>query len=152
MSYTTQRSPTVKPNWSVSGVVEAPVDQVWPLLLENFSSIGVDRKAVENYRGSQPYVTSIGKPGNGKITIEVDQVRHSILIQGEWWYRGVHTVASRSCGSLVSYDVYNIAPGIGWYAAQWVQGRVNAGKMKGQLQSSLDAIGKRLGCVVSTVT
>ena len=145
MGHPTQLSPTLKPNWSVSGVVEAPVEQVWPLLLDSFSSVGVDRKAVEAYRGPQPYVTFIGKPGNGKITIEVDQVRHSILIQGEWWYRGVQMVEPHPRGSLITYSVYNIAPGIGWWAAQLVQGRENAGKMKGQLQAGLDAIRKHLG-------
>ncbi len=141
----------LKPDWSVSGVVEAPVEQVWPLVLDGFRSTGIDMEAVRNYRGLQPYVTSIGKPGNGKITVEVDKVQHSIATQGEWWYRGVYSVTSHSRGSLVTYDVYNIAPGIGHWAAQWFQGCENAGKMKGQLQSSLDAIAKCLGCTVSNV-
>jgi hypothetical protein len=151
MTHTTQPTTALKPGWSVSGVVEAPVDQVWPLLLDNFSSVGVDRNTVENYTGQQPYTTFIGKPGNGKITIEVDKVRHSIAIQGEWWYRGVHTVEPHPRGSLVTYSIYNIAPGIGWWAAQLVQGRENARGMKTQLQAGLDAIGAKLGCTVSKV-
>jgi hypothetical protein len=149
MTHTVQHSALLKPGWTVSGVVEAPVEQVWPVLLENFSSVGLDKQVVEGYSGAQPYVTSIGKPGNGKITIEVDKVQHSIATQGEWWYRGVHTVKPHPRGSLVTYEVYNIAPGIGHWAAQWVQGRENAGKMKGQLRASLEAIGKQLGCKVT---
>lgn len=151
MTHTTPFSPTLKPDWSVSGVVEAPVERVWPILLENFSSVGIDPKVVEAYSGPQPYHTTIGKAGNGKITVEVDKVQHSILIQGEWWYRGVHTVTPHPRGSLVTYNVYNIAPGIGHWAAQWVQGREKASKMKGDLQTSLDTIGRRLGCAVSKV-
>ncbi|MEP6987209.1 MAG: hypothetical protein ABI970_16500 [Chloroflexota bacterium] len=152
MAHTMQPSQALKPSWTVSGVVEAPVEKVWPLLLDSFSSVGVDRKAVESYSGQQPYVIYIGKPGNGKITVEVDKVKHSILIQGEWWYRGVHTVTPHLRGSLITYNVYNIAPGIGWWAAQWVQGRENARGMKGQLQAGLDAIGKQLGCAVFRVS
>ena len=152
MTHTTQHLAALKPDWSVSGIVEAPVEQVWPLVLESFRTTGMDMNAVENYRGSQPYITSIGKPGNGKITVEVDKDRHSITAQGEWWYRGAYTVTPHPRGSFVTYDVYNIAPGIGHWAAQWFQGRENAGKMKGQLQSSLDSIGKRLGCAVSKVS
>jgi len=149
MAKGTQPAPAFKPGWSVSGVVEAPVEQVWPLLLDGFRSVGVDRKAVEAYSGPQPYVTYLGTPGNGKITIEVDKARHSIATQGEWWYRGVHSVESHRHGCLITYNVYNIAPGIGWWAAQLVQGRENAAKMKGQLQATLDAIGKQLDCAVS---
>jgi hypothetical protein len=152
MTYIMQHSEALKPDWTVSGIVEAPVEQVWPLVLDGFRSTGIDMDAVENYRGSQPYVTHIGKPGNGKITVEVDKAQHSIATQGEWWYRGVYSVTPHPRGSLVTYNVYNIAPGIGHLAAQWFQGRENAGKMKGQLQSSLDAIGRQLGCAVSKVT
>jgi hypothetical protein len=149
MTHLTRYTDPLKPGWTVSGVVEAPVEKVWPLLMDSFSTIGVDRKAVEAYSGPQPYVTYLGKPGNGKITIEVDKVRHSIATQGEWWYRGVHTVEPHPRGSRVIYCVYNIAPGMGWWIAQLVQGRENAARMKGQLQSMLDAIGKQLSCAVS---
>jgi hypothetical protein len=81
----------------------------------------------------------------------VDKVRHSIAVQGEWWYCGVHTVEPHPRGSLVVYNVYNIAPGIGWWGAQLVQGRENARTMKPQLQAGLDAIGAKLGCAVSKV-
>src|SRR5690349_18483066 len=61
MTHTAQHPVSLKPGWTVSGVVEAPVEQVWPLLLENFSSVGLDKNTVEAYSGSQPYITSIGK-------------------------------------------------------------------------------------------
>ncbi len=152
MTHATQLAEALNPDWSVSGIVEAPVEQVWPLVLDSFRSTGIDMNAVENYRGQQPYITSIGKAGEGKITVEVNKIQHSIATQGEWWYRGVYIVTPHSRGSLVTYDVYNIAPGIGHWAAQWFQGRENAGKMKGQLQSILEASGKQLRCSVSNVT
>lgn len=138
-----------QPHWSVSGVVEAPVEKVWEVLLESNPILSTaDKAAITRQNGSQPFTTSIGKAGEGRTHIEVDKQHHSVALQSEWWYRGVHSVESHERGSLLVYRVYNIAPGIGWWAAQLVQGPQNARGMKDQLQELLKAIGARLACAV----
>ena len=136
--------------WSVSGIVEAPVERVWDALVESNPYLSAaDRATIAH---SETFTTSAGKPGEGRATVEVDRRRHQIAVQGEWWYRGVHSVEPHLRGSLVTYEVYNVAPGIGWWAAQLVQGRANARTMASQLQSLLNTIGQWLGCKVSLLS
>ena len=136
-----------KAQWVVSGVVEAPVEKVWQALLDSNDYLtAADRQTIAR---DGKLTTTIGKPSQGKITIEVDAKQHSIATQGEWWYRGVQSVEPHARGSLLTYRVYNIAPGIGWWAAQLVQGREHARVMQDTLQASLEAIGKKLGVAVA---
>jgi hypothetical protein len=135
-----------QPQWSASGVVEAPVNDVWQALLEADAALTpADRTAIAHDRSGQ-FTKTTGQPGQGRIHVEVDSARRSIAIQGEWWYRGVHSVESHERGSLLTYRVYNVAPGIGWWAAQFVQGAQHARTMDGQVQVLLRAIGQKLGC------
>jgi hypothetical protein len=141
-----------KAGWVVSGVVEAPVDKVWQALLAVHSRLNPAlRSEIDRARSNAPYKTIVGTPGAGKVTIEVDKKEHSIAIEGEWWYRGVHSVEPHERGSLVFYSVYNIAPGLGHWAAQLVQGPQHAREMEDELTRFLKAIGARLGCAVEVI-
>ncbi|MEO5952540.1 MAG: hypothetical protein ABIQ44_08770 [Chloroflexia bacterium] len=64
------------------------------------------------------------------------------------WYRGVYSVEAGEEGSLVTYSVHNVAPGVGRWAAQLVQGPQHARTIKDDLSKLLKAIGARLGCAV----
>ncbi len=99
-------------------------------------------------RGTQPLVTTLGTPDGGRQQIEVDVTRHSIAVAGEWWYRGVYTVEPHAQDSLLVYRVYNIAPGIGWWVAQLVQGPQHARSMRQHLEPLLRLVGERLECPV----
>lgn len=99
------------------------------------------------HKGAHPFTLTRGKPGERRMYIEVNQQRHSMAVQGEWWYRGVISVEPHARGSLLVYRVYNIAPGAGWWAAQLVQGPSHARRMREtHLQPLLNAIGERLSC------
>jgi hypothetical protein len=134
-----------QPQWAVSGVVEASVEKVWESLIDVTPGLtAIDKEMIAYHNEAQPFTITVGKPLEGRMKIEVDRNLHSVAIEGEWWYRGVHTVKSHPKGSLVTYEVYNIAPSPTRWMAQLVQGPQHARTMKYQLQQVLDAIGKRL--------
>jgi hypothetical protein len=87
--------------WIVSGVVEAPVEKVWEVLLEVHPNVSAaDRATIK--KNPQPVKTVRGKAGEGKIYLEVDPSQRSIAVKGEWWYRGVHTLEAHSQETLIN--------------------------------------------------
>ena len=133
--------------WRVAGVIEAPPEHVWEALLESSESLSEAEKAeLKSEQGSACYETSVGKPGEGRMYLEVNRLQRSIAIQGEWWYRGVTSVKPDNRGSILSYEVFNVAPGVGWWVAQLVQGPQHARQMQRVLHEQLATIGRRLGC------
>lgn len=135
-------------SWEVRGHVDAPVDAVWGALLV----VLPETRALDSSRwaaASRPYVTWTGVKGEGRVRTEVDAARHTVTLEGEWWYRGVYAVESDRRGAQVIYRVTNIAPGFGRWAAQWVQGPQHARQMPMVLGALLDEVGQRLGCTVT---
>lgn len=139
------------PQWMVSGIVEAPVEQVWEVLLNGNPYLStVDRETIA--RQAEPFATAVGNQTQGFMKVSVDKKAHSIAVEGQWWYRGVHTVEPDQKGSRVTYSVYNIAPGPTRGMAQLVQGPQNARNMPQQLQELLTAIGSKLHCAAYLTT
>jgi hypothetical protein len=137
-----------QPQWRASGILEAPVDQVWEKLLDTFPMLSPQERSELAREGSPEVLKmSAGKHGEGRISFEVDKKQHGAAIQGEWWYRGVYAIDPHARGSLLVYQVYNIAPGASWWLAQVFQGPEHARKMDAQLQTLLRTIGDQLGCV-----
>lgn len=136
--------------WTATGIVEAPVEQVWQALLE-FSPYlsAADRRAITSTSGPQVFSASRGQPEAGRVHIEADKKQHRLVVKGEWWYCGVHSVEPHPRGSLLAYRIYNVAPGLGWWLAQLMQGPQAASKIRGELQTLLTTIGQRLGCKVA---
>ncbi len=133
--------------WTVAGVVAAPIAQVWMALLADHPALSMeDKQVIARGDGPQPFTRTSGKAGEGRIYVTVDHKQHNIAVQGEWWYRGVHSVEPHAHGSLLVYRVYNVAPGIGWWAAQYAQGPAHARTMRAQLQDLLHTIGGHLHC------
>ena len=126
-----------KPQWSVIGLVEAPVEQVWQAMLEEDDLMDTVRKSRQDV-----IVTEDAYAGRTEINMQ----KHTILRQGHWWYRGVHTVEAHPRGSVIRYEVWNIALGVGWWAAQMVQGPQHAREMRGILEGALQKIGLSLRC------
>lgn len=97
--------------WRVAAVIAAPPEQVWEALLESSTNLSEAEKALlKSEQGSACYETTVGKPGEGRIYLEVNRFARSIAVQGEWWYRGVMRVRPDKRGSLLSYAVFNVAP------------------------------------------
>jgi hypothetical protein len=135
-----------KSDYVVQGMVEAPVVQVWAALIELTLELSpADRKTIL-HGAVDPYLTSIGKSSEGKISVDVHLREHKIGMQGEWWYRGVRLVEPHARGSLITYAVYNIAPSASRWMAQLVQAPAHARKMPDQMREMLRQIGQRLQC------
>ena len=144
---------TTQAKWTLRGVIEAPVSQVWETLLEGAAGLTpADRQQIAREVGPQRFTNTSG-PGGGKLYVAVDKQRHTLALQGEWWYRGVYTVEPHAQGSLLVYRVYNIAPGPGRWLVPLVHRAQNYdAQIRRQFQQMLQAIGARLGCATHLAT
>ena len=89
-----------EPQWMVSGVIDAPVEQVWRALIESNSVLSEAQKRVVLSDDRPPQmVITVGQPSQGQMRIEIDKAAHTITLQGEWWYRGTHQVMAHDGGS-----------------------------------------------------
>jgi hypothetical protein len=52
-----------------------------------------------------------------KELIEADPQKHSLAVQGQWWYRGVYTFESDGTRTLITLKVYNVAKKLKWAAS-----------------------------------
>ncbi|OLB65346.1 MAG: hypothetical protein AUI10_07085 [Actinobacteria bacterium 13_2_20CM_2_72_6] len=101
-------------------------------------------REVEVKGGPEHFTAAVGRSdGKGDITIDVDRANNTFASQGNWWYRGVHTIQPYKNGSLVVHQVYNIAPGAGRWAVPLMQWRFES-----QLRNSLGALLKATGEVL----
>jgi len=129
-----------QPQWMAAGIVEAPVAKVWEVLIEiNPLLSEAEKQAIVRQDAPLHTTSAVGK-------LEIDKQHHHIVLEGAWWYRGMHSVEPDARGSRVVYGIYNIAPGIGWWMAQRVQGPQAARDMGKQLHDLLLTIGSRLDC------
>src|SRR5439155_3722729 len=135
--------------WLATGVVEAPVHAVFAALLavgpapiaRHDPARNTDAHADSD--GVLRYPAPIGDPAY-TVTVEVDPNRHTLAIQGHWWYRGVYTVRECPRGSLVEYRVHNIATRGRW-AVPLMQRRLPH-HMRRDLTALLQTIGRHLDC------
>ena len=119
---------------------------VWAALITSQSALTPAQKHALTAPNAQRLTTANGTAGAGRIYVDADPRHYRISIKGEWWYRGVHTVSPEGRGSRVTYDVYNIAPGLGWWAAQLAQGPAHARQMQRQFRVELEQLSRALGC------
>lgn len=137
----------IEAQWSVSGLLEAPHDQVWEALLGALPMFSSETRHELAREGSPDVLKMrVANPLGGHIQLEVEKRQHRVAIQGEWWYRGVYSLTPHPQGCLLVYQVYNVAPGMSWWLAQVVQGPQHARKMETELQALLRTIGDTLGC------
>ncbi|MEV4167880.1 hypothetical protein [Nonomuraea sp. NPDC049709] len=103
----------------VAGVVEAPVEQVWRILL-----------------GDRP-----------EHEMKVELGEHTVAYQGGWWYRGEWSVAPDPEGTRVVHRVYNVAEWMRWGVP--LANRFFIGfdeRTRTAFADGLARIGTRLGC------
>jgi hypothetical protein len=84
----------------VSGVVDAPLDQVADILLDVRRS------------GLVPGGADPGRPAYPSV--EVDRPGNAMAVQGGWWYRGEYSLEPAPTGTRVVHRVYNVAQWMRW--------------------------------------
>src|SRR5262249_20565011 len=118
--------PRMSRQWLASGVVEAPVPAAFAALL----AVG-------------PAADAHPDPAH-QITVEVDQNRHTLAVQGRWGDPGAHSVPQCPRGRPVEYRVSNVARRGRW-AVPLMQRRL-PDDMRRDLAALLETIGRHLGC------
>jgi hypothetical protein len=128
--------------WFASGVVEAPVQDVFTALVAVGPGAGAPPdSAATDPDGVLRYEAPVGGAGHS-VFVEVDPNRHTLAVQGHWWYRGVHTICECPQGSMIEYRVYNVATRARW-AVPLMQHRLPE-QMRRDLAALLQAIGRHL--------
>src|SRR2546421_345676 len=72
--------------WTDTALVEAPAERVWELLISTIGDTAVDDRHVR-----------------------IDRSARRLVVEGDWWFRGVYSVEPHERGTLVVCRVYDIA-------------------------------------------
>jgi len=125
------------------GVVAAPPDAVADVLLDvrpggrsPFAVVGT----IESADGDELVVTLNGS----RMTVTVDRAARSVVLQGEWWYRGVTTVRPDPRGAQVVHQIFDVAAGRGWAVRFVSRGPLAAAPAA--FAAHLDHLGRQLNC------
>jgi hypothetical protein len=103
-------------------MVEADPDAVWDALLETTGSL-----------------TSMAG-----VRAEADPAGRTLVVSGQWWYRGEYTVRDAEGGSLLEYRMDNVAPRATRWLVPLVAGRALRSSAQPMFERQLAYIGTRL--------
>lgn len=139
---------TLQASWMATGVVEAPVEQVWEAYVATISQFSSEEKAAVA-RANGPVRFSLYKAeeyGAATAHMEADRQQHTFVLQGGWWYRGVHSIEPHERGSLLLYRVYNLAQPWQRWMIPLVLERNMPEKTCITHEQLLHQLGEQLGC------
>jgi hypothetical protein len=143
---------SAKPRQSLTGVVEAGENHVWSALLE--TSRYLTPRMREMIIGSGGALRFPASPADGSaetspvpgVNVEADEDRHTLALSGQWWFRGVYSMSQQRSGTLLRYEVFNVAPGLTRWLVPLVAGPALRASARPQFEQTLAAIGSLLGC------
>ena len=137
------------PRWTARGLIQAAPEQAWQALLDANPSLSpAERQKIAREDDPQRFTVTAGY---ARIHLEVDKQHRHLSQEGEWWYRGVQSIEPDARGSVLVYQVVNIAPP----ASRWLVPLVVRGiepQMRRQFEQLLQAIGNRLNCATTVLT
>jgi hypothetical protein len=125
------------------GVVETAPDVVADLLLDvrpGGRSPLAPGGAVEFEDGNEIVLVVDGS----RMTVTVDRAARSVVLQGEWWYRGVMSVQPDPRGAQVVHQIFNVASGNRWAVRFVSRGPMHAAPAN--FASLVAELGRSLGC------
>jgi hypothetical protein len=139
---------------TLTGIVGADEDHVWSALLETspYVTPGM-REMIAGSRGALRFPAAPAgaqaetSPVPG-VNVEADRDRHTLAISGQWWFRGVYSMSPQGPGTLLRYQVFNVAPAATRWLVPLVAGRASRTSARPQFEQALEAIGSLLGCPV----
>jgi hypothetical protein len=141
-----------KPRQSLTGIVDADENRVWNALLE--TSPFLTPRMREMIAGSRGVLRFPARPAEGHaeaspvpgVNVEADQDQHTLAISGQWWFRGVYSMSPQGPGTLLRYQVFNVAPGLTRWLVPLVAGPALRASARPQFEQALTAVGSLLGC------
>jgi hypothetical protein len=139
---------TAKPRQSLTGIVEAADDRVWPALLETSPFLTSRMRAlIANSPGPLRFPADApeASPVPG-VNVVADTSRHTLGVSGQWWFRGVWSTSPHGAHTLVRYQVFNVAPVATRWLVPLVAGAALRASAQPQFEQALAAIGGLLGC------
>jgi hypothetical protein len=125
------------------GVVETAPDVVADLLLDvrpGGRSPLAPGGTVESENGNEIVLVLDGS----RMTVTVDRAARSVVLQGEWWYRGVTSVQPDPRGAQVVHQIFNVASGNRW-AVRFVS-RAPVYAAPARFADLIGDLGRLLGC------
>jgi hypothetical protein len=141
-----------KPRQSLTGIVGAEEDRVWNALLE--TSPYLTPRMREMIAGSRGMLRFPARQAEGDaqaspvpgVNVEADGGRHTLAISGQWWFCGRYSMSPQGPGTLLRYQVFNVAPGLTRWLVPLVAGPALRASARPQFERALTAIGSLLGC------
>jgi hypothetical protein len=134
------------------GVVEADPDRVAAILLDVRPG-GRSPLAPENADDVIATPPGEGLPAGESFTVRrlgsrfavtVDRPGRSVILQGEWWYRGETSVAAEPRGAMVTHRIFDVAGSRPWAVRFVSRGPLLAAPVA--FAEYLRALGEQLGC------
>lgn len=115
------------PIWIFQQTINTPLPTVWSLLADfpvgkpsakqPFLLSDYNVTAIEGTE--QSYTIHYEMQGSKQQMFAfIDQLKHEVGLQGQWWYRGVYQLERQGDTTLLTLSVYNVAPGLGRWAAR----------------------------------
>lgn len=146
--------------WSASAVIEAPIDRVDEILLMvREGPVGAGNAPLLGMLprvGRMPGMSLRGGPDRFELcygnqpggTVEVDRKRHWFAMQGGYKFRAEYLFEPHERGTLLTYSVFNVAPGPAHDTALtrvqfWLSGKLSFG-----VRRIVRRISTVLGCPV----
>jgi hypothetical protein len=136
-------------------MIQAGLPQVWDALLNSseFVTPGMRRTAAQQKgvvrfpaRPAGHHDETSPVPG---VNVEINPDNHTLVISGQWWFRGTYELVTVLDGTRLSYRVENVASaGSRWLVPLVARSALQSGG-RSQFVERLDAIGVALGCAVS---
>jgi hypothetical protein len=152
------RMETAKPRQSLTGIVGAGEERVWGALLETSPYLTPRMRQI--ITGSHGVLRFPACPADGQaetspvpgVNVEADDASHTLVISGQWWFRGVYSMTPQGPDTLLRYRVLNAAPGATRWLVPLVAGPALRASAQPQFEQTLTAIGSLLGCPARPVT
>jgi hypothetical protein len=129
--------------WSSSGIVEAPVGAVWAIFVNEIPELSTSEKVAYRDRAAGPLERRPTAAG-GFVTI--DPNRRCVVHEGGWWYRGATCATEHPRGTLIRYEITNIARPPTRWLAEMFHARPAARRMDAEFRSRLETLARSLGC------
>ncbi|QDZ15264.1 hypothetical protein [Humibacter ginsenosidimutans] len=139
---------------SFQGHVQADESRVWEALLtvSPFVTEGMRRRSAEGagrlgFPARPPEADSDTSPVPG-VNVEIDTVRHALVISGQWWFRGVYETTAEDSGARLRYRSYNVAGRGSRWLVPLVAGSALRADGRAQFEDTLQAVGRALSSAV----